>query len=713
MPTFRAIFKSFQSLQKSFTNSRISWLSFLENPSKSITSIAETTKICMQPSGKYVSVIVNHLKNQRVDDARDLFNEIPSPDVYLSTKIISSYVENFRLDEALELFDKMPVKDIVMWNLMIKGCVDCGNLEMGLRLFDEMPEKNVITWTTIINALLKYRMIEKANGLFWEMPVRDTAAWNAMVHGFFMNGRVEEATSLFEMIPDRNVISWTTMISGLDQHGRTYEALSIFRSMVAVGVKPASSTFACAITSCANVGNLCLGCQVHGHILKLGYAFDSYITASLVTFYANCKQIGECIQAFNEKLHPNVVVWTSLVTGYGINSRHEDAFRVFRNMIRVGIVPNQSSFTSALNSSREMEAVDWGKVIHGAAIKLGLETDLFVGNSLVVLYTKCGNIRDGVVAFREIADKNIVSWNSIIVGCAQHGCGEWALAFFSQMAKAGVDPDEITFTGLLNSCSHSGMLQKGRHFFKCLCQYASVQVKLEHYACMVDIFCRSGKLDEAEDLVKMMPMEANLSIWLALLSGCRAQSNVEVAERAARNIFTIDPHCSAAYVLLSNIYASSGRWTDAARVRRNMKKMGTLKQPGRSWLFHRGVRHTFLSGDKSHTSSEKIYRKLDWLGEKLKEHGYVSDQTFALHDVEEEQKEALLSCHSERLAISFALISTAEGSAITVMKNLRTCGDCHSAIKLIAKIVDREIILRDSSRFHHFRDGFCSCGDYW
>ncbi|KAL0310581.1 UNVERIFIED_CONTAM: Pentatricopeptide repeat-containing protein, mitochondrial [Sesamum angustifolium] len=281
------------------------------------------------------------------------------------------------------------------------------------------------------------------------------------------------------------------------------------------------------------------------------------------------------------------------------------------------------------------------------------------------------------------------------------------------MAKAGVDPDEITFTGLLNSCSHSGMLQKGQYFFECLCQCASVEVKLEHYACMVDILCRSGKLDEAEDLVKKMPMEANLSIWLALLSGCRPQSNVEVAERAARNIFTIDPHCSAAYVLLSNIYASAGRWTDAARVRRNMKKMGTLKQPGRSWLFQRGVRHTFLSGDKFHTSSEKIYRKLDWLGQKLKEHGYVSDQTFALHDVEEEQKEALLSYHSERLAISFALISTAEGSAITVMKNLRTCGDCHSAIKLIAKIVDREIILRDSSRFHHFRDGFCSCGDYW
>ncbi|KAK6154877.1 hypothetical protein DH2020_009125 [Rehmannia glutinosa] len=607
----------------------------------------------------------------------------------------------------------MPVKDLVMWNVMIKGCVDCGNLEMGLKLFDEMPEKNVISWTTMINGLLKYGMIEEAKGYFREMPARDTAAWNSMVHGLFSNGRVEEAIILFEVMPIKNVISWTTMVSGLDQHGRSNEALSVFRNMVGTGVKPTSSTFSCAITSCANVGNLCLGSQVHGHVLKLGYVFDTYVTASLITFYANCKQTEECVKAFNEKLHQNVVVWTALLTGCGANAKHGDALRVFGDMFRIKIVPNQSSFTSALNSSREIEAIDWGKGIHGAAIKLGLEIDPFVGNSLVVLYTKCGHIRDGVLAFKEISDKNIVSWNSIIVGCAQHGCGEWALAFFTQMAKAGVNPDEITFTGLLTSCSHSGMLQKGKHFFECLCRYAAIEVKLEHYACMVDILCRSGKLDEAEDLVEKMPIEANLSIWLALLSGCRAHSNLDVAERAAKNIFLIDPHCSAAYVLLSNIYAFAGRYTDVARIRRDMKKIGTLKQPGRSWVIQRGVKHSFVSCDKSHPSSEKIYNKLDWLGRKLKEHGYVSDQRYALHDVEDEQKEAILWYHSERLAICFALINSVEGSTITVMKNLRTCGDCHSAIKLIAKIVGREIVLRDSSRFHHFRDGFCSCGDYW
>lgn len=553
-------------------------------------------------------------KNPRVDQDRNVPKGMPPRDVYSCTKMISSYLNDFRLGDALQLFDETPLRDTVMWNLMIKGCVSCGSLEMGLRLFDEMPEKSVVSWTTMMNAFFKYGMINEAKGLFVEMPVRDTAAWNAMVHGLFTNGRVEEATRLFEVMPERNVISWTTMISGLDQLGRSDEALSIFKKMAGVGMKPTSSTLCSVISSCAKVGDLLLGSLVHGQVTKLGYGFDTYVIASLITFYANCKRVEECVKAFNEKLHENVVVWTSLLTGYGANDKHEEALTVFGDMIRFGILPNQSSFTSALNSSREMEAHDWGKGIHGLATKLGLGTDVYVGNSLVVLYSKCGNIHDGVLSFREVTSKNIVSWNAIIVGCAQHGRGEWAVAFFSQMAKAGVDPDEITFTGLLNSCSHSGLLQKGRHLFECLLQHTKIEVKLEHYACMVDILCRSGKLEEAEDLIHNMPMEANLSIWLALLSGCRAGSNIEAGERAARNIFDKDPLCGAAYVLLSNIYALAGRWSDVARVRKEMTRVGTVKEAGQSWMTRRGVRHSFVSGEDIREAGGVVEREGEGAG---------------------------------------------------------------------------------------------------
>lgn len=663
----------------------------------------------------YQSMIKEHLKNQRIDEARIIFDKIPYPDVYQYTMMITGFARNQRFNHALQLFDRMPVKDVVTWNSIIKGCLDCADLTTARRLFDEMPERNVVSWTTMINGFLQFGRIEVAEGFFYKMPFKDTAAWNSMIYGYCCNGRVEDGLRLFEEMPGRNVISWTSMIRGLDQNGRSEEALVLFRLMVGCGaeVRPTSTTYCCVITACANTSSLYQGVQIHAHVCKLGYSFDAYISAALITFYANCKKMDDSLRIFKEKLHMNVVIWTALVTGYGLNCRHEDALKVFVEMMSVGVLPNQSSFTSALNSCCGLEALDLGREIHTAALKLGLETDVFVGNSLVVMYCGCGNLSDGLAIFKKISKKNIVSWNSVIVGCAQHGLGMWALAFFSQMVRSMVEPDEITFTGLLSACSHSGMLQKGRCLFKYFTENKRVEVKLDHYACMVDILGRSGKLEEAEEFIRNMPVKANSMVWLVLLSACKMHSNIEVAERSAKCITDLDPNCSSPYVLLSNLYASASRWSDVSRVRREMKQKGISKEPGRSWINIKGWRNEFLSGDRSHPSSDKIYQKLDWLGGKLKELGYVPDQRFALHDVEGEQKEEMLSSHSERLAIGFGLICSAEGSALTVMKNLRICGDCHSAIKLIAKVVGRKIIVRDSSRFHHFMDGRCSCGDYW
>ncbi|EXB58304.1 hypothetical protein L484_015638 [Morus notabilis] len=666
-------------------------------------------------SSYYKSLLSDHLQNQRVDEARAVFDGIPCPGVNLYTIMTMGYVKNRRLDDALKLFDEIPVRDrdTVSWNSMMKGCLDCGELSKAKKIFDEMPERNVVSWTTMIHGFMRFGEVEMAERLFHKMPTRDIATWNSMIHGYFSNGRVGSAIDLFEVMPHRNVISWTSMIGGLDQNGKSDEALLFFNRMTGSGFKPTSTTLVCALTASANIFALHLGLKIHGQIVKLGYCFDEFSYASLITFYANCKQVEHACKVFKEKMHKNVAVWTALVTGYALNCEPEKALEVFRDMIASGVLPNQSSFTSALNACCGLEALDRGKEIHSVAIKLGMGNDSFVGNTLIVMYSKCGSINHGISVFTRTNEKNIVSWNSVIMGCAQHGYGMLALTLFSQMMRAGIEPDEITFTGLLSACRHSGMLQKRRGFSKFFSQDKTFEVNQEHYACMVDLLGRCGKLEEAEELVRNMPFEANSMVWLALLGACRLHSNLDVAERAAKSVFELDPHCSAAYVLLSNIYASANRWSDVSRVRETMKRNGIVKQPGSSWVTLKGLRHEFRSGDRSHPLSEKIYQKLDWLGVKLKEFGYVPDQQFALHDVEAEQKEEMLSSHSERLAIVFALVSTAEGSTITVMKNLRVCGDCHSAIKLIAKIVGREIVLRDSSRFHHFRNGICSCGDYW
>lgn len=663
------------------------------------------------PSYKFL--LHNYIRNQRLDLARKLFDEIPSPNSHLYTIMIAGYTQNNRLNDALALFDDMSVRDMVSWNSMLKGCLDCGNLAVATKMFYKMPERNVVSWTTMVNGYLRFGHVDEGEELFYEMPVKDVAAWNSMIYGYCCNGRVEDALNLFEEMPCRNVISWTSMIGGLDSNGMHGESLFLFKKMVGFGIVPTSSTFACVLTACANVLDVCLGVQVHAYVVKIGCCFDEFISASLITLYANCKQMENAYNIFDEKLHMNVVVWTALLTGNGLNGKHEKAMTIFSDMIKGGIFPNQSTFTSVLNSCCRVDAIDRGREIHMLAIKLGLENDVFVGNSLIVMYCECGNVNDAVTVFRKIGEKNIVSWNSMIVGSAKHGYGQLTLTLFNQMICAGVDSDEITFTGLLSACSHSGMLQKGRSFFDYMSRYKSNKMKLQHYACMVDILGRFGKLEEAEELIRNMPMEPNSTIWLALLSACRIHSNLGVAERAAKHILDLEPHCSAAYVLLCNIYASAGKWSDVSRFRLKMKQGGIVKQPGCSWVNLKGVKHEFLSGDRSHPLSENIYKKLDWLGGKLKEFGYTPDQRFSLHDVEDEQKEEMLSYHSERLAIAFALVSTVESSTITVIKNLRVCGDCHSAIKLMAKITEREIVLRDSSRFHHFRNGICSCGDYW
>ncbi|XP_074269724.1 pentatricopeptide repeat-containing protein At5g46460, mitochondrial [Silene latifolia] len=545
---------------------------------------------------QFCSTISCHIKSHRLDDARRIFDKIRCPNAHLYTKMINGYMRNYRLNDAFQLFDEMPVRDVVAWNSMIKGCVDCGELVKARELFDRMPERNVVSSTTMVNGYMKFGKVEVAEELFREMGFRDVAAWNAMIHGYFVNGRVDEAMKVFEEMPSKNVISWTAMISGLDQNGRSFEAFRLSKRMIGSGIEPTASTFSCLITACVNVMVVELGTQFHGRIVKLGYIWDEFVASSLITLYANCKRLEDSCRVFREKVHDSVVVWTSLLTGYSLNSMHDDALTVFRDMTKLGISPNESSFTSALNSCCAMVSLDKGRVIHGNTIKLGFDASGFVGNSLVTLYSKCGNIQEAVKSFEGIKAKNLVSWNSIIVGCGHHGRSMWALIFFARMIRFEVEPDEISLTGLLHCASHSGMFIKGRGIFMYFCKKLPTKVNLQHYACMVDIICRSGNLEEAEEFVKNMPIKPNSLVLLELLSACRVHSNIEIAERVSKQILLLDPQFTAAYTLLSNLYASAGRWDDVTRIRSEMIKRNITKQGGHSWIDKGGEKLAVLSG---------------------------------------------------------------------------------------------------------------------
>jgi pentatricopeptide repeat protein len=346
-------------------------------------------------------------------------------------------------------------------------------------------------------------------------------------------------------------------------------------------------------------------------------------------------------------------------------------------------------------------------------MEAGLGTDLWVGNALIDMYAKCGSLLAAHEVFDAMHDRDEVSWNTLIGGLAQHGCGKQALEVFEQMKCAGVQPNEVTFVGVLSACSRAGLVDEGHHYFSSLCETHGITPTDAHYGCMVDLLGRAGNLNEAEEFIEKLPFEAVPAIWGALLGACRIHGNVKLAEHAGEYCLKLEPQNAGVYVLLMHIYAAAGMWDGVARVRNTMKERGVNKELGRCWIEVNKRMHSFVVEDRTHPQSEVIYAEVDRLVKQIKEAGYVPDTRFVMHDVDEQHKEKAICYHSEKLAIAYGLLSTTPGTPIRIFKNLRVCTDCHTASKFISKIVGREIVARDANFFHHFKDGVCSCGDYW
>lgn len=298
------------------------------------------------------------------------------------------------------------------------------------------------------------------------------------------------------------------------------------------------------------------------------------------------------------------------------------------------------------------------------------------------------------------------------MGYGLHGQGWEAINLYRAMKLAGVCPNDVTFIGLLTACNHSGLVKEGLELFHCMRDFG-IEPRNEHYSCVVDLLGRAGYLDRAYAFILKMAIEPGVSVWGALLSACKIHRCVALGEYAAKKLFSLDPYNTGHYVQLSNLYASSRLWNRVAHLRVLMKEKGLSKDLGYSLIEVNGKLQAFHVGDNSHPRAEEIFNELQRLERRLKEIGFVPHTESVLHDLNYEEKEENLSTHSERIAIAYGLICTPPGTTLRIIKNLRACVNCHSAIKLISKLVEREITVRDANRFHHFKDGSCSCGDHW
>ncbi|PAN09469.1 hypothetical protein PAHAL_2G025600 [Panicum hallii] len=518
---------------------------------------------------------------------------------------------------------------------------------------------------------------------------------------------------LTRILPDPDPFSLNTVLRIAASSPRPRVALALHARRLA---PPDTHTYPPLLQACARLLSLRDGERIHAEAAKNGFATLVFVKNSLVHLYGTCGLFESAHRVFDEipVRERNLVSWNSMLNGFAANGRPNEVLTVFREMINVDFAPDGFTMVSVLTACAEIGALALGRRVHIYLAKVGLVGNSHVGNALIDLYAKCGSVDDARKVFEEMGmGRTVVSWTSLIVGLAVNGFGKEALELFGVMEKEKLVPTEITMVGVLYACSHCGLVDDGFMYFDRMKEEYGITPRIEHLGCMVDLLGRAGKVEKAYDYIVTMPLEPNAVVWRTLLGACAMHKKMELGEAAWARLVELDPGHSGDYVLLSNLYAAVGRWADVHVLRKTMVKDGVRKNPGRSLVELRNSVYEFVMGDRSHPESEQIYKMLAQIAERLRREGYIPRTSNVLADIEEEEKETALNYHSERLAIAFALLKSLPSTPIRIVKNLRVCGDCHTAIKLISKIYDREIIVRDRSRFHHFKCGSCSCKDYW
>ncbi|KAK9279687.1 hypothetical protein L1049_013367 [Liquidambar formosana] len=454
-------------------------------------------------------------------------------------------------------------------------------------------------------------------------------------------------------------ISWTSSIARHCRNGRLAEAAAEFTRMRIAGVEPNHITFVTLLSGCTDfpLENTRFGASIHACARKMGLDTNNVkVGTAIVGMYSKCGQVNLARLIFDEMCVRNSVSWNTMIDGYMRNGEVEDAIALFdempkrdaiswtaliggfvkkghfdqalewfREMQLSGVQPDYVTIISVLAACANLGTLGLGLWINRLVSKHEFKDNIRISNSLIDMYSRCGCIEFARQVFEKMPKRSLVSWNSIIVGFAVNGYAEEALKFFNLMQKEGFEPDGVSFTGALTACSHAGLVDEGLEFFNIMRRVNRITPRIEHYGCMVDLYSRAGRLEDALNVIENMPMKPNEVVLGSLLAACRTCGDVGLAERLMKYLVELDPGCDSNYVLLSNIYAAVGRWDGAGKVRKTMKSLGIQKKPGFSSIEVDCSIHEFVAGDKSHVNSDDIYALLELLSFELQICGYVPE----------------------------------------------------------------------------------------
>lgn len=655
-------------------------------------------------------------------------------DTFVMTSLVNVYAKCGHMEFAQKVFDELPMRNVVGWTGLMTGYVHNSQPEVAIRVFLNMLAVGAYptsyTFGTILSAcsaLLLVKLGKQIHTYIVKYGVEsDTSIGNALCSFYSKCGSLGSSIDAFRRIEEKNVISWTAVISACGDNGDPAMGLRYFIEMLLEDVELNEFTFTTVLSLCCAMHALEVGRQIHSMSIKLGFQSNLPIKNSIMYLCLKCGWINEANRLFHEMDSISLVTWNAMIAGHAQMmdlaendiSAHESgsqAFSMYIKMNRSGIRPDLFTLSSVLSVCSGLVALEQGEQVHAQTIKTGFLGDVIVGTALVSMYSKCGNIDTATKAFSEMKTKTMISWTSMISSLAQHGRSQQALQLFEEMRLAGEKPNKVTFIAVLSACSRAGMVDEALGYFETMKRSYKIKPIMEHYACLIDMYVRLGRLEEAFDLTKKMGCEPNDVIWSILIAGCRSHGNLELGFYAAENLLKLKPKDTETYVMLLNMYISAERWQDVSRVRKMMKdeKLGKLRDL--SWLSIRDKVYSFTPHNRSYPHRTEVESYLGMLLDEAKNRGYRC-QNIEVNDGEDDGEVVSSSSstvhHSENLAIAFGLLHTQKPAPLRVVKSISMCRDCHAFIKLVSEMTAREFIIRDSKRLHRFVNGQCSCGDF-
>ncbi|KAF8413127.1 hypothetical protein HHK36_001103 [Tetracentron sinense] len=620
-------------------------LSLKHRYSYSLNLIHALSSIPTYPDQRYISFLLQAPQSpfRLLQIHAQIFRLGAHQDNLLATRLIGQYPIQF----ALRVFNLLKEPNIFPFNATIRILAEKGFHSRAFSLFKILNSRylspNDFTFSFILKACFQSsdaRNVKQIHTHIVKLGFNHNSSVCSGLLAVYAKS-VRDTLSgrrVFDEMPESGMVcSWTCMIAGYVQLGQSEEALLLYLRMIKENLRPQDDTMVSVLSACSRLEVVEVQRWVEvfsrfdcggGDDEIMDFCRDS-INTVLVYLYGKWGKIEKSSEAFNrisDSGRSLVVPWNAMISVQVQNGCPMDALRVFRlMMVGSNRRPNHVTMVSVLSACAQVGDLDVGSWIHEYAKSKGckgiLESNTFLATAIIDMYSKCGSLGKAKEVFNQMVDRDVVSFNAMIMGLAINGEGEEALRLFSQMEKLGVHPNGGTFVCVLSACNHSGLVGEGHRIFLDMDSRYSIIPKLEHYACYVDLLARVGHVEEALKVVLSMPVEPNGLVWGALLGGCLVHSKVDLARDVAKSLFEVDPVNSAGYVLLSNAFASNRQWDKIAGLRGMMREKGVSKQPGCSWITVDGVVHEFRIGCIIHPRIESIYHILDVLLKEMKQLG--------------------------------------------------------------------------------------------